>query len=175
MSNHLRFLPVVLALLALIVTAACGQASAPPAEPAAPVTPLHGAWSLTAVDPADGSGAIDPSQPGLYIFGEGYYSAVYNNGAEPRVPSATPFEPTPEEMVAQHESIIVNTGTYEVDGSTITFYPIIAKSPGFVGGHAMAEFAIDGDTLTLMMQMVMDAGGTSAPDVGGSLTLRRVE
>ena len=171
MKLRLRALPVGLAVLALIVTVACGQT---PDTPPTPGNPLQGVWSLTAVDPGDGSAVIDPSQPGLYIFAEGYYSGVYAPGAEARVPSATPFQPTPEEMVAQYESIIVNTGTYEISGSTVTFWPVIAKSPGFVGGQATAEFQITGDALTLTLQSIVAADGTLLPEVLGSMTLRRM-
>ena len=170
---RLRPFPASVVLLALIVTVSCSQA--PPPDPAAQANPLQGVWSLTASDPGDGSPVIDPSQPGLYIFVEGYYSAVYAPDAAPRVAAEITFQPTPEEMVAQHESIIVNTGTYEISGSTVTFRPIIAKSPGFVGGQATSEFRIDGDALTLTGRTVVGADGTSAPNVTGSLTLRRVE
>ena len=173
MPFRLRPLPASAVLLGLIATVSCSQA--PPPDPAAPANPLQGVWSLTASDPGDGSPVIDPSQPGLYIFVEGYYSAVYAPDAAPRVPAEITFQPTPEEMVAQHESIIVNTGTYEISGSTVTFRPIIAKSPGFVGGQATSEFRIDGDALTLTGRTVVGADGTSAPNVTGSLTLRRVE
>ena len=173
MPFRLRPFPASVVLLGLIATVSCNQA--PPPDPTAPANPLQGVWSLTASDPGDGSPVIDPSQPGLYIFVEGYYSAVYAPDAAPRVAAEITFQPTPEEMVAQHESIIVNTGTYEISGSTVTFRPIIAKSPGFVGGQATSEFRIDGDALTLTGRTVVGADGTSAPNVTGSLTLRRVE
>ena len=173
MPFRLRPFPASVVLLGLIATVSCSQS--PPPDPAAQANPLQGVWSLTASDPGDGSPVIDPSQPGLYIFVEGYYSAVYAPDAAPRVPAEITFQPTPEEMVAQHESIIVNTGTYEISGSTVTFRPIIAKSPGFVGGQATSEFRIDGDALTLTGRTVVGADGTSAPNVTGSLTLRRVE
>lgn len=170
MLFRLRSLPVHVALLGLIVAVACGQA--PSSDEA---NQLHGVWSMTAVDPGDGSEVIDPSQPGLYIFADNYYSAVYAPGGELRVPSQVAFQPTPEEMVVQYESIIVNTGTYEISGSTVTFRPIIAKSPGFVGGQATSEFRIEGDMLTLTGLTVVAEDGTSAPNVTGSLTFRRVE
>ena len=143
--------------------------------PSTPALPIASTWPIATNRTSAASPVTDPSQPGLYICVEGYYSAVYAPGAEPRVPSEIPFQPTPEEMVAQHESIIVNTGTYEISGSTVTFRPIIAKSPGFVGGHSTSEFRIDGDTLTLTVQTVVAADGSSAPNLGGSLTFRRVE
>ena len=168
-----RSVSAVVTLLGLVITVACSQ---PPAsEATAPAGPLEGVWSMTVSAPGDGSAASDPSQPGLYIFAQGYYSGVYAPGAAERVPSEVPFQPNPDEMVAQYQSIIVNTGTYDVSGSTVTFRPIIAKSPGFVGGQSTAEFTVDGNTLTLRTQTVTTSDGVSAPAVGGSLTFRRVE
>ena len=140
-----------------------------------PANPLQGVWSMMAMTPDDGA-MIEPSQPGLFIFTEGYYSAVYSLGADPRPLSAAAFDPTSEEMIAQHETIIVNTGTYETDGSTITFRPIVAKSPEFIGGHSKMDFQIDGGVLTLTVQSVLSADGEPAPVVpGSSMRLRRLE
>ena len=172
MSPHLRPFLASAALLGLMLTVAC---QAQQNEPSAPAKPHQGLWSLTATDKGDGSPVIDTSQPGLYIFVEGYYSGVYAPGSEPRVPAEITFQPTPDEMVAQHASIIVNTGTYEISGSTVTFRPIIAKCPGFVGGHATAEFRVVDDMLTLMWREIVGEDGTSVLNTGGSLTLRRVE
>ena len=174
MSLHTRKLPCYASFLAILLTVSCQQT--PSSEPAAPSNDLVGVWSLTAVDPGDGSPLIDPSQPGLYIFKAGYYSAVFAPGTEPRIKSEVSFQPTPEEMVAQYESIIVNTGTYEIDGSTVTFRPIIAKSPGFVGGYQTSTFRVDGDTLVLSDDTLVSVDGSSPGDfVGDSLTLVRVE
>jgi hypothetical protein len=118
---------------------------------------------------------IEPSQPGLYIFADGHYSAVYAPGTDPRIKSEVSFQPTQEETVAQYETIIVNTGTYEISGSMVTFRPIIAKSPGFVGGHQTSTFRVDGDTLVLTLETVVAVDGVSAPNVSGSLTFVRVE
>ena len=172
MQLRLRALPIGLALMVVALTASYSQAQ--DTESAA-TNPLHGVWLVTAFHPGDGSAAIDPSQPGLYIFAQGHYSAVFAPGREPRVAAATTFSPTPEEMVAQHESIIVNTGTYEISGSTVTFRPIIAKSPGFVGGYQTAEFQTSGDVLTLSPTSLVGADGTEVPLGGGSTTLRRLE
>ena len=115
-------------LAVLVLLTACQQP--PSADLDAPANELVGVWSLTAVDPGDGSPVIQPSQPGLYIFADGYYSAVFAPGSDPRIKSEVSFQPTQDEMVAQYETIIVNTGTYEISGSTVTFRPIIAKEPG---------------------------------------------
>ena len=167
--------PAAVALVVLVITASCGQAPAP-AEPTAPANPLHGVWSMTTMTPGGGGATIDPSQPGLFIFTEGYYSAVYLPGADPRPLSAAGFNPTSEEKVAQYDTIIVNTGTYEASGSTITFRPMVAKSPGFIGGHSTMDYQINGDTLTLSVTSTVAADGASPPDgFETSMTLRRLQ
>ncbi len=160
-----RVVPAAVALVVLVTTASYGQT---------PPNPLLGVWSVTAM--TDGGTTSDPSQPGLIIFTEGHYSAVYSLGDAPRPLSADRFVPTPEEKIAQYDTIIVNTGTYEVSGSTITSRPMIARSPEFVGGDSTMDFQIDGDVLTLTLQSVVSMDGVSAPDVSGSsMTLRRIE
>jgi hypothetical protein len=71
--------------------------------------------------------------------------------------------PTNDEMVAQYESLIVNTGSYSVAGSTITLQPMVAKSPAFIGDQATAELEIAGDTLTLRYQRIVNADGAAVP------------
>ena len=164
MPGHARSLSGFVALLAPMMVVACQQ---PPSSEPGSANELVGVWSLTAVDPGDGSAVIDPSQPGLYIFADGYYSAVFAPGPDSRIKSAVSFQPTEEEMVEQYQTIIVNTGTYEISGSTVTFRPILAKSPGFVGGHQTSSFRIEGDRLVLTDEAVVAVDGVAAPEVGG--------
>lgn len=152
--------------------AASEGAAAPEAEAAR--GPLEGVWSVVAVDPTDAP-VVDPAQPGLLIFTESHYSSVYTPGAEARVKSAASFQPTDEEMLAQYQSIIVNSGTYEVDGDGLVFLPIIAKSPGFVGGYLSATFSVSGDTLVIRNEHLFDLEGAELPDFGEVLTLVRIE
>lgn len=173
MSLRLRLIGSGSLLTALAFTTACQPS--PAVEPASPANDLVGVWSLARSDPGDGSPVIDPSQPGLYIFADGYYSAVFAPGSDPRVKSVVSFQPTQDEMVAQYESIIVNAGTYEINGSTVTFRPMIAKSPGFVGGQQTSTFRVQGDTLILSQNRIVAADGASPPEAAGSLTLVRVE
>ncbi|MDX1647689.1 MAG: lipocalin-like domain-containing protein [Longimicrobiales bacterium] len=136
--------------------------------------PLEGVWSVAVVEP-EGAPPIDPAQPGMYIFTADHYSAVYTPGPEPRSKAATSFQPTPEEMVDQFQSIIVNAGRYEIDGASITFRPIIARSPGFVGGRLTGAFDVSGDTLTLRHERLFDQEGAELSEFGERLTLVRIE
>ncbi len=164
--------PVALTLGVVAITA-CGDQAAQEEEAAA--NPLLGAWSMTAITADDGT-MIEPSQSGLFIFTEDHYSAVYSLGADPRPLSATVFTPTSDEMIAQYQTIIVNTGTYDVSGSTITYRPMVAKSPEFVGGHSTMDYAIDGNTLTLNTTSVVSADGMSPPTaLSETIRLRRIE
>jgi len=136
--------------------------------------PLQGVWSVVRVDPS-GPSVIDPAQPGLYIFTAAHYSAVYTPGPDPRVKAVTSFMPTPDEMVAQYQTIIVNSGSYEIEGSSFTLRPMIAKSPGFVGGYLNGTFSISGDTLVLRHEHLFDLEGIELPDFDEVLTLVRLE
>ncbi len=161
--------PVALTLGVVAITA-CGDQAA---QEEVSANPLLGVWSMTAITADDGT-MIEPSQSGLFIFTEDHYSAVYSLGADPRPLSATAFAPTSDEMVAQYQTIIVNTGTYDVSGSTITYRPMVAKSAGFVGGHSTMDYAIDGNTLTLNTTSVVSADGMSL-EVSETIRLRRIE
>ena len=175
-SRKVLWLIVLIVVVAavLVTTVSCGQAPAP-AEPTVPTNPLLGVWSMTTRTPVGGE-TIDPSQPGLFIFTEAYYSAVYSLGADPRPLAVAAFNPTSDEMVAQYQTIIVNTGTYEANDSTITFRPMVAKSPEFIGGHSTMDYQINGDVLTLTITSTVAADGVSAADdPGSSMRLRRIE
>jgi len=167
MRLSLRYV-LILAALAFL---AGGVAQA--AQGASAASPLVGAWAVEAAASAQGESFGDPTQRGLYIFTPGgHYSAVYSTASRPR--AAADFNPTDEEKAGQYDTIIVNTGTYEVSASVVTMKPTIAKSAEFVGGSAVADFEVDGDTLTLTAKGTTSAGGTKLPG-GGSLTLRRLE
>ncbi len=175
MRLHLRVVPPVLVLFVLMTTASCDQPREQD-ESSVPANPLQGVWSMTTMTPGGGGPTIDPAQPGLFIFTDRYYSAVYSLGADPRPLSAAAFSPTPDEMVAQYETIIVNAGTYQANGANISFRPMVAKSPEFIGGHSTMDYQINGDTLTLSVTSTVAADGGSPPDgFEPSMTLRRLQ
>lgn len=166
---------VAIGLVFLFTNVSCNQRGSE-AKAAPSTNPLRGVWSVTEMSQSDG-GSIDPSQPGLFIFTEDHYSAVYSLGADPRPLSTEAFAPTSDEKVAQYDTIIVNTGTYESDGSTITFHPMVAKSPEFIGGHSTMNYQMSGDKLQLTTSSVVSAAGDSAPlnGPGATMSLRRIE
>lgn len=170
---------IVLVVLAfLLLVNSCNQAQPPEEskEPEAPANQLVGVWSVTErTTGVDEPETVSPAQPGLYIFTKGHYSAVFVTGIEARKASRTSFEPSDEEKVAQHETIIVNAGTYTIDGDVITFKPIVAKIPEFMGGESRSKFDIKDDVLSFKTISLKAADGSEMSDAAGSMKLKRVE
>lgn len=136
--------------------------------------PLEGAWVVTSLQSSEGE-AIDPAGPGQFIFLDGRYSAVYTVGVTERRKSEKAFDPTEEEMVEQYDTIIVNSGTYQVEGNELTLRPLVAKSPEYIGGSSTMEFTVDGDTLTTKIRQLTSANGISPEGaIDSTMTLRRV-
>ena len=142
-------------------------------SPSMAADPLAGAWEVAAIGDTSGA-SIDPAGPGQFIFSNGRYSAVFTVDVTERMPSATAFDPTDEEKVAQYDTIIVNSGTYEIDGDQVTLRPLVAKSPEYIGGSSTMTFQVEGDVLMTTTQSLVSAGGGSPADVAGNtMTLRR--
>ncbi len=143
--------------------------------PEEPSDPLVGVWLVATLTTPDRE-TIDPAGPGQFIFANGRYSAVYSLGAEERPHAAAGFNPTADEKVTQYDTIIVNSGIYEVNGSELTLRPIVAKTPEYAGGSSTMEFRIDGDILTTTMRSITSVDGASPEGaIGSSMTLRRVQ
>src|SRR4029453_10189901 len=112
--------------------------------------PMEGAWRVVEVvrTGAEPENTASP-QPGLFIFGEKHYSMMWIRGAKARAPYAGEA-PTPEEKIKAFDSLVANSGTYEVSGATITVRPMVARSPNFMaGGSSKYQFRAEGDNLWL--------------------------
>ena len=109
----MRLWMTALTVCGLLVGTTHAVAQAPPLDPATVCGSGPSRWSgpgrWRRQTPPTGA-TIDPSQPGLWIFTKGHYSAVYSIGAEPRPLAATTFNETDEETVALYDTIIVNSG-----------------------------------------------------------------
>jgi hypothetical protein len=145
--------------------------------------PIEGVWKVTEiiVTGANASNVANP-QPGLFIFAQRHYSVMWVPGNQPR----TLFKaesPTDEEKIAAYDSFVANSGTYEVDGATLTLHPMVARSPNFMaGGVSKSQLRIEGTTLWLTQKntdVIVSTGTTTAPSSGAAsetrLKLNRVE
>jgi len=165
----------VLTLLVLCTTVISAQSSTKKT--------IEGVWKVTEiiVTGANASNVATP-QPGLFIFAKKYYSVMWVPGNQPR----SLFKgdsPTDEEKIAAYDSFVANSGTYEVDGSTLTLHPMVARSPNFMAsGVSKSELRIEGTTLWLTQKntdVIIRTGNTAAPSSGAAsetrLKLSRVE
>lgn len=136
-------------------------------------SPVDGAWVVTSLQSPAGD-TIEPAGPSQLIFSDGHYSAVYTIGVANRQESAIAFEPTDQEKVAHYDTLLVNSGTYEVDGNRLRMRPTVAKSPEFIGGSSTWKYSVAGDTISATIIELVAANGETPADASGSMiTLRR--
>lgn len=121
------------------------------------------------------SPVTDKLFPNLFIFTPRHYSMAWVVGADE--PFTERWKPTDEEKIRRFDSLVVNAGTYEIDGDTITACPIVARIPDFVGGELICTFRIDNDTMRLKFVDEYSFDGVQAPWVaqgGLIITLVRI-
>ena len=106
---------------------------------------IEGAWRLEEFESAN---LPSPAEtPGLMILADGRYSRVFVRGREPRQPIGP--DATPAEQLASWNPFIANSGTYTLEGSTLTLDIVVAKVAGVMGTSTTVEVEFDGDALLL--------------------------
>ena len=106
---------------------------------------IEGAWRLAEYSSPDGPTYTEPAS--LMIFADGYYSRVFvrtNDTRQPLTPASTDAD-----RVAAWTPFVSNSGTYTVDGSTLTVLASVAKMPSTNRTPTTFEFRIEGNTLWL--------------------------
>ncbi|MBT4035920.1 MAG: hypothetical protein HOB84_09070 [Candidatus Marinimicrobia bacterium] len=142
--------------------------------------PITGVWKVQTVTYKSGEQvtSIDPALPGLFIFTEAHYSMTWMPGGVQQADYKDLWHPNDEEKVQSYNSLVTNTGRYELSGSRLTTCVDVAKTPAFVGGKAVYECNIDGDDMRLEIKNNVAHDGTQ--DAGylkfnTVLSLKRVE
>ena len=112
---------------------------------------ILGAWKLMSVNyvTTGEMTTIEPALPGLYIFAEAYYSMTWMTGRILQEDYADLWHPTDAEKVKSYNSIVTNSGRYELSGTELTTFVDVAKTPAFVGGKAIYSCEIEGDEMRL--------------------------
>ena len=143
----LRSLTIALALSALLASWA----------PRAQSHTLKGVWRIVAVTVA--GGRIDPSPPpGLYIFTDRHYSMQRVNA----VRAALPEKPSDGELLAAFGPYTANSGTYQVQGTSLKTTAMVAKNPNAMAGQSStAELSFEGNTVVHV----------TSPNPGGGATV----
>lgn len=142
-------------------------------------TGLEGAWVLQANQALLPDGKLVPRKTyeSLWLFTSKHYSITFTRGEQPREPLSERGQRTEEEKAAAFQSIVVNAGTYELNGSELTTHPTVARFPSFVGGRAEFECRLDGDTMFLQRRRSFNAEGKPYQEEGQEFTfaLKRIE
>ena len=140
---------------------------------------IIGVWQVKEVArQGDSEKIADELLPSIFIFTPPHYSMVWVFGAEPKRPFAKRWNPTDAEKIERFDSLVVNSGTYKVDGSTLTTHPIVARIPDFVGGKLICDYRIENDIMQLKFLDEYSFDGVQAPWVASGgliLTLVRIE
>jgi hypothetical protein len=125
-------------------------------------TGLRGAWKLTEMVTPDGQ--TRTSETGLLLFTERHYSSVQISGERP---TTAPESLTDADKIKLFDTVIANTGTYDISGTTLTLHVQIAKIQAVIGRTSTSDFSVKGKTLVRTM--------TSDPAKGAKLTYERIE
>lgn len=137
-------------IFALVIAplACSGCAKAPEAAGGTSATPIEGAWRLVEFKLGDAPAVVNPA--GVYLFTGRHYSVNYANTAASRATFALPGAPTDAEKLLAYNTIVANSGTFEMMGDTLITHPVIARNPNFMGG-GQDKFVMRtaGDTLWL--------------------------
>jgi len=161
-------------MMALVAMTSCQQ-TIPGAR-----SPIEGVWEvveLKIVGP-EGETTNPAPQPNLYFFSLRHYSMVWIPGSEPRKASARTWFPTDDEKIRNFDTIIVNSGTYELTDTTLVTHPTVAKTPEYVGGRSVYTYRVEADTLWMTMVDIYSSDGVQDPYIvyyKNPLKLVRVE
>jgi hypothetical protein len=137
-----------------------------------------GVWRVREMVRQGGEGKItDKPFPNIFIFTDRHYSMVWVLGPDAELPFADRWNPTEEEKIRRFDSLVVNSGTYEIKGSTLMAHPIVARIPDFVGGKLICEFLVEDSTMRLKFVDEYSFDGVQAPWIASGglvLTLARI-
>jgi hypothetical protein len=151
-------------LWSLVVCLSAASCASPPPDDH---SPLEGAWRFASLETVSASGetTLVPVYENLLLFTARHYSLAFSRGDSPSPAYVDAWNPTQDEAAVRMTAIVVNTGTYETSGSSLTTSPLFALVPSYVGGIAEYEFSISGDTLTLRTVRAVSADGVILPRI----------
>lgn len=122
---------------------------------------IQGVWKVVEIHQEFAGKKYDnpEPQPGLMIFTREYYSMVWMPLDRVQPDNATIWHPIDTEKIQQFNSIVVNSGNYTLSDSQLTTFPIVAKTPEFIGGKADYFWKLAQDTLRLEVVNIYSRDG----------------
>ncbi|UCF71158.1 MAG: lipocalin-like domain-containing protein [candidate division WOR-3 bacterium] len=140
---------------------------------------IVGVWRIIKIARQGSNRKItDKPFPNIFMFTPLHYCMAWVLNPNAEKPFAQRWNPTDEEKINRFDSMVINSGTYEIDGSVLTAHPIVARIPDFVGGKLICEYALEGNTMHLKFIDEYSFDGVQAPWVASDglvLTLERIE
>jgi len=123
---------------------------------------IQGVWKLKSIVYMENDEriTIDPALPGLFIFTESHYSMTWMPQRKFQEDYADLWHPSDAEKVQSYNSIVTNTGSYELKSSELTTFVQVAKTPAFVGGKALYDCQVSGNEMTLEIKDNVAHDGT---------------
>lgn len=141
---------------------------------------ISGVWRVAKIEREYSASTNESPEPSQLMFTNSHYSIVWIPVEQGTHAFETRWQPTDQEKLQRYGEIVVNTGTYSVEGSRLRIVPIVARVPEFMGGYIDYEISWNGDNLVLTFMDEVTFDGVRAPWVaprGGRqhLTLNRVD
>ena len=169
----------LLVILVSVFVSGCTQGASPESTQAAATPAVQGVWKVSDIVATGANATTNNSpQPSLVIFTAGHYSYLSVNSVAERPvvpPAKDPAKLTDAEKIARFEQwnpFTAQSGTYQIQGTTLTRRPLVAKNVGVMTTNPpiVSEFTLNGDTLVLVTK---SAAGQPATETRTTLT--RVE
>ncbi len=112
---------------------------------------IMGTWQVSRIDRDYRDKPILEPQPSLIIFADKHYSMFWTRGESSMRAFRNRWVPTDEEKLKRFGEIVVNFGTYVLEGSELRTYPIAARTPEAIGGFWVYDVNWSNGDLVLTM------------------------
>jgi hypothetical protein len=151
------------------------SSNAPVAVGAQSRSPLEGVWKILELSsraPGADWTVATPPYLSVYIFTPKYYSYMFAPGAGPRrLFAGDPNQPSEAERIAAYDSIVAGSGTYILEGTTLTMTAILHKNPNEMTGEPL-RYSVEIESNRLRMTI---ANPPFAPGRERRTLLTRIE
>ena len=124
---------------------------------------IEGVWRVSDISREYNDQSISDPLPSQIIFTNRHYSIVWMPSEEAIPAFATRWQPTDEEKLQRFGEIVVNSGTYSLDGSELRIEPVVARFAEFMGGYIDYQLSWVGDDLVLTFMDEVTFDGIRAP------------
>ena len=113
---------------------------------------VEGVWRISTIARDSVQEPNRDPQPSLLVFTAGHYSMVWTPTDEAMRAYAERWSPTDDEKIKRHSEVVVNAGTYEIKGSQIKTFPLVARDPDLIDGYVLYEYKwLDGNLVLTMV------------------------